>query len=108
MAMKSATQIWLAEFMRVSKYMPTLEVLYHILRLAAHFPACPRICRKAGPQLDSAALLGLLFYLGCLSPAMANLPPGWSDTDIGAPAVAGSASDTNGGWTVSGGGVDIG
>jgi len=40
-------------------------------------------------------------------PARAALPSGWSDADIGSPGSAGSAGDTNGGWTVSGGGADI-
>jgi hypothetical protein len=35
------------------------------------------------------------------------VPPGWSDTDIGSPADAGSASYLNSEWTVSGGGADI-
>jgi hypothetical protein len=48
-----------------------------------------------------------MFLLAGLPPARAGLPPGWSDTDIGTPADAGSASDNNGGWTVSGGGADI-
>ena len=40
-------------------------------------------------------------------PAFAALPPGWSDADIGAPGLAGSAGYTNGNWTVTGGGSDI-
>src|ERR1019366_10003577 len=39
-------------------------------------------------------------------PSWAALPPGWSDADIGSPAQAGNATDTNGGWTVTGGGAD--
>jgi len=38
---------------------------------------------------------------------MASLPPGWSDTDVGTPGDAGSASYLNGLWIVSGGGADI-
>jgi regulation of enolase protein 1 (concanavalin A-like superfamily) len=38
----------------------------------------------------------------------AGLPPGWTDTDIGAPGRAGSGSDSSGNWTVAGGGADIG
>jgi regulation of enolase protein 1 (concanavalin A-like superfamily) len=34
-------------------------------------------------------------------------PPGWTDTDIGSPPVAGSASYSGGTWTVAGSGVDI-
>ena len=40
-------------------------------------------------------------------PALAALPPGWSDADLGSPGLAGSAGDTNGYWTVTGGGSDI-
>ena len=36
-----------------------------------------------------------------------NLPSGWPSQDIGSPGVAGSASVTNGVWTVSGSGSDI-
>jgi regulation of enolase protein 1 (concanavalin A-like superfamily) len=39
--------------------------------------------------------------------AQAALPAGWSDADIGAPGLAGSATYTNGLWTVAGGGGDI-
>ncbi len=37
----------------------------------------------------------------------AALPAGWSDADIGSPSLAGSASETSGNWTVTGGGADI-
>ncbi|MDE3100203.1 MAG: DUF1349 domain-containing protein, partial [Verrucomicrobiota bacterium] len=36
-----------------------------------------------------------------------NLPPGWTDADIGSPAIAGYATYTNGTFTVSGNGSDI-
>jgi len=39
--------------------------------------------------------------------AWAALPPGWTDQDIGSPGLAGSATYTNGLWTVTGGGADI-
>ncbi|HKI34800.1 MAG TPA: discoidin domain-containing protein [Gemmataceae bacterium] len=44
-----------------------------------------------------------------LAPASSGpgLPPGWSDSNIGSPGKAGSASDSGGTWTVSGGGADI-
>ncbi len=48
-----------------------------------------------------------LLLLVCNTPAWASLPPGWSDADIGSPGLAGSASEVNGNWTVSGGGSDI-
>ena len=38
---------------------------------------------------------------------LADLPPGWTDADIGSPGLAGSATDVSGGWTVTGGGSDI-
>jgi hypothetical protein len=40
-------------------------------------------------------------------PALAALPAGWSDSDIGSPGLAGAAGATNGNWTVTGGGSDI-
>jgi hypothetical protein len=61
----------------------------------------------AGLRLNAPVLLALMFFIAGLPPARAGLPPGWSDTDIGTPADAGSASDNNGAWTVSGGGADI-
>ncbi|MGA2685503.1 MAG: LamG-like jellyroll fold domain-containing protein [Verrucomicrobiota bacterium] len=39
--------------------------------------------------------------------ARAALPAGWSDVDVGAPGIAGSASYSNGVWSVAGGGTDI-
>jgi alpha-galactosidase len=53
-------------------------------------------------------LLSALAFWGGINPAWGALPSGWSDADIGSPALAGSASYTNGIWTVSGGGTDIG
>ncbi|SPE51531.1 PA14 domain protein [Verrucomicrobia bacterium] len=60
------------------------------------------------------SLLHLVKLLFCFSmllvvagPGWAALPPGWSDADIGSPGLAGSAGDTNGLWTVAGGGSDI-
>ena len=41
------------------------------------------------------------------SVAIAQLPPPWVDGDIGAPALAGSATSTNGAFTVTAGGSDI-
>jgi len=58
-----------------------------------------------------SALLKLALLITPLLPgpelAWASLPPGWSDADIGSPTLAGSASDSNGLWTVTGGGADI-
>jgi len=61
----------------------------------------------AGLRLSAPVLLVLVLSLTGLPFARAGLPPGWSDTDTGSPADAGSASDDNGAWTVSGGGADI-
>lgn len=47
------------------------------------------------------------FLLLLAGAAWAGLPPGWSDADIGSPALAGSASYANGSWTITGGGADI-
>ena len=52
-------------------------------------------------------LQALMFVLAGLPAARASLPPGWSDADIGSPGLAGSATDVNGNWTVTGGGSDI-
>ena len=49
----------------------------------------------------------VMFLLTSLPSALASLPPGWSDADIGSPGLAGSASYANGVWTVTGGGSDI-
>ena len=56
--------------------------------------------------------LAKLLFLFCLlvplaEPAWAFLPINWTDADIGSPGLAGSAGDTNGNWTVFGGGTDI-
>jgi len=50
--------------------------------------------------------LAVLLLIG-VTPARAQLPAGWSDTDIGAPSLAGSAAYSAGDWSVSGGGADI-
>jgi regulation of enolase protein 1 (concanavalin A-like superfamily) len=65
-------------------------------------------CHRADPWRALASLLLLISsFLSTLEPAWAALPPGWSDADIGSPALAGSAAYTNGNWTVIGGGSDI-
>ncbi|HEY5909593.1 MAG TPA: hypothetical protein VJA21_03205, partial [Verrucomicrobiae bacterium] len=53
---------------------------------------------------------GLLFMAMLVWPALAAaaaMPQGWSDSDIGLPAVAGSADYSGGTWTVAGGGAGI-
>ena len=54
-------------------------------------------------------LRALVFALTALlsGSALAQLPAGWSDADIGSPGLAGSASYSGGAWTVTGGGSDI-
>ncbi|MGA2660658.1 MAG: hypothetical protein ABSH34_24480, partial [Verrucomicrobiota bacterium] len=55
----------------------------------------------------SALLLSLISL--CLTSTLtlrAALPPGWSDADLSSPALPGSASCTNGLWTLSGSGAD--
>jgi regulation of enolase protein 1 (concanavalin A-like superfamily) len=59
-------------------------------------------CRKLTKVFGLISIVLLIPKL-CL----AALPPGWSDTDIGSPALAGSASFNGGLWTVTGGGGDI-
>jgi regulation of enolase protein 1 (concanavalin A-like superfamily) len=67
------------------------------------FPAPWRKRGVGAPTL----VLGCLIAGGFCASAWAGLPAGWTDADIGSPAHAGSAGDTNGGWTVTGGGADI-
>jgi len=52
-------------------------------------------------------LFALLLALTAIHTLHAALPPGWGDADISSPGVPGSASFTNGLWTVSGSGTDI-
>lgn len=54
-------------------------------------------------------LRALVFALMALlsGSALAQLPAGWSDADIGSPGLAGSASYSGGTWAVTGGGSDI-
>jgi len=53
------------------------------------------------------ALIALIALFGSGRQALAALPSGWVDGDVGSPSIGGSASFTNGLWTVSGGGSDI-
>ena len=39
--------------------------------------------------------------------AAAQLPAGWTSTDVGSVGIAGSATESNGTWTVQGSGADI-
>ena len=89
------------------KFRVTMETSKSLPHVRAGVPECGRAGRRAGWRWSDPLLLALLFFLAVLPPARAGLPPGWSDTDIGTPADAGSASDSSGAWTVSGGGSDI-
>jgi hypothetical protein len=64
---------------------------------------------SAGSFLLATArlLIAVAVLLATVTPAFAQLPPGWSDQDIGFPSIGGSASEANGNWNVSGGGSDI-
>lgn len=64
----------------------------------------PSSCFRINKALTLA--LGLSAWLTTLV-LHAALPQGWGDTDIGSPALAGSASYTNGVWNVAGSGADI-
>jgi hypothetical protein len=55
-------------------------------------------------SVSRLAAIALIFTAIC---ARAALPAGWADVDIGSPGISGSASYTNGVWTVAGGGADI-
>src|SRR4051794_31059444 len=65
----------------------------------------------AGRPNERGSLRAVLAMVGlCLATvqaALAQLPPGWTDEDIGAPSFAGSASYNAGTWNVAGGGSDI-
>lgn len=68
-------------------------------------PVNPRRVSSQAQFLLKFCYLFLVF--GLLPAARAALPPGWTDADLGSPGQAGSATETNGGWTMSGGGSDI-
>ena len=64
--------------------------------------------RIPGWRIIHLNLLTLVLFITGVCTGRAALPPGWTDIDIGSPADAGSATDLNGGWSIAGGGVDIG
>ncbi len=86
-----------------------MKVSQNLPRFPAQLPASSGVwrSRRVGLRPGLPVLLALMFFAAGLLPARAGLPPGWSDTDIGAPADAGSASDNSGVWTISGGGADV-
>jgi len=65
------------------------------------------LARSNPRRLFSKFVITVLLVFVWNLPAWAGLPSGWSDADIGSPGLAGSASDVNGNWTLTGGGSDI-
>ncbi|HEX5221861.1 MAG TPA: lamin tail domain-containing protein [Verrucomicrobiae bacterium] len=65
----------------------------------------PASCDSSHKFIKLPCLLALHLLLALAT--RADLPPGWSDTDVGGPAISGSADAANGNWTVSGSGSDI-
>lgn len=53
------------------------------------------------------ALIAGTLLVGAAAPALAQLPAPWTNRDIGAPSVAGSAAESAGNYTVRGAGIDI-
>jgi len=84
-----------------------MQIFKASLHFPAHVPRCGGASRKVRPHLNASVVLVLMLFLAGLPAARASLPPGWSDADIGSPGLAGSATDVNGNWTVTGGGSDI-
>src|SRR5208282_4307695 len=84
-----------------------MSVCQLVLKGAGPFATRRSAVSIGGPRLNFLAPLTLTFFLAAQGPARAALPPGWSDTDIGAPMQAGSASYANGVWTNAGGGLGI-
>ena len=60
-------------------------------------------CAHNGSALNTATFDNVSVTSASSSP----LPSPWADSDVGSPAVAGSASDSSGVFTVNGGGSDI-
>src|SRR5436190_13020760 len=72
-------------------------------------PTPSRISQNSQITLRLAfyAVLTILLLLGTRTVCLANLAPGWTDSDIGAVAVSGSANYDNGTWYLTGAGTDI-
>ena len=62
-----------------------------------------QLCERLGPS----ALTNIGYSTSFCVSQGGGLPPGWSDTDVGTPGQAGSASFNSGTFTVNGGGADI-
>src|ERR1039458_8607069 len=52
-------------------------------------------------------VLTTVLLLVAAGAAWGQLPPGWTDADLGAPPLAGSSLWSNGTWTISASGADI-
>src|ERR1035441_5206498 len=72
---------------------------------SAHLTTPP--VRGAAGLVRCLAVVSAVAMLAAAGKAHAQLPPGWTDTDIGSPSQPGSASYSAGNWSVSGGGADI-
>src|ERR1035441_4638038 len=72
---------------------------------SAHLTTPP--VRGAAGLVRCLAVASAVAMLAAAGKAHAQLPPGWTDTDIGSPSQPGSASYSAGNWSVSGGGADI-
>src|SRR5439155_11209994 len=64
---------------------------------------CVFNCAHNGSALNTATFDNVNVTAGSSSP----LPSPWTDSDVGSPATPGSASYSNGAFTVNGGGSDI-
>src|SRR5262249_5430361 len=61
-----------------------------------------QLCERLGPT----ALTNIGYDTSFCVSQGGGLPPGWSDTDVGTPGLAGSATFNSGTFTVNGGGAD--
>jgi len=62
-----------------------------------------QLCERLGPT----ALTNIGYDTSFCVSQGGGLPPGWSDTDVGTPGLAGGATFSSGTFTVNGGGADI-
>jgi regulation of enolase protein 1 (concanavalin A-like superfamily) len=63
----------------------------------------------AGIRVTLPALLSTLIFLASSPAARAQaLPAPWATADVGSPALAGTASESAGTFTIEGGGIDVG
>src|SRR5258708_39113077 len=91
----------LGKALSFSRFVSPCRVTLPLTSLGAELPPTRSF------QLPRLTSLLLALIVLTRVPALAQLPIGWSDEDIGFPSQAGSASEANGIWAVSGGGADI-